>query len=191
MLGLRWGLHERRCWTDSVPSSYKSLSYLYYFRGAKTELVTHKPQSNYRYMRLDQHHCFTTETARSSVSSRSDCVSPPCLKTRKAKTECQHVLSTRVKSYSYQTFLCLQGAADGTKSTLQFSDYQRENSFFQSQARFLPADKLLPFKWVLSKTIAVFPIHLKASCWPQAASSALHRLLFSSQTSASFAELSG
>lgn len=51
-------------------------------------------------MRLNQNHCFTRDKARKPISSRRDCVSPPCLKTCKPKTECQYVLSTRVKSCS-------------------------------------------------------------------------------------------
>lgn len=137
-------------------------------------------------MRRNRNHCFTRDKARNPISSRRDGVSPPCLKTRKLKTERQHVLSTRVKSCSCKISPCVQGPAHGTKSTLQFPDYQRENSSFQSKALFLPTDNPCHSIGSAPKLLLWFfsVINLETPCWAQAATAAPHGLLLTSQTSA-------
>lgn len=174
---------------QTVPSSYKSLLYLCYFRGAKTELATHEPKSNYKCKRFEQHHCSPRRQQGALLLPGVIVFLHLVFKHTRQNVNmfCQQGWKAALIEPSFASKDLLIAPSQLFRSQI----INEKIPFFQSQAHFLPADKLLPFKWVLCKTIAVFLIHLKAPCWPQAASSALHRLLFSSQAEAGFAEPSG
>lgn len=98
-------------------------------------------------------HCFTRDKGRNPISSRRDRAPPPCLETRKPKTERQRVLSTRCKAMLVKHLLVFKDLLMAPSQLLS-SWVIKEKLHFPKPGSFPSCRQTLPLKWVCSKIAA-------------------------------------